>query len=147
MPLPPPTDLIPVPPPPALDARLPGVAREAMLGLLAEQPLAMGVAQVLRGHGEVLDEAEELDWAVRHWEAARRAGQRWSADFGECWRQIEFAATALLLEQLAALDPLSDAALPRMALVVRAATRYRELKPLLPWLETQRPGVTQRGFG
>lgn len=147
MPLPPPTDPIPNPSPPTLDAGLPRVAREAMQALLAEQPLAVGMAQVLRGRGEVLDEADELDWAVRHWEAARRAGEAWSADFGECWRQIEFVATALLLEQLATLDPLSDAALPRMALVVRAATRYRELKPLLPWLEQQRPGVTQRGFG
>lgn len=136
----------PLLPAPALPEDLPDVSRQALQRLLAEQPLALGLAALLRGEGRIWPEDQELDWAVRHWEAARRAGQAWSADFGECWRQIEFAATALLLEQLSGLDPQGEAALPRCALILRSATRYRELAPLLPWLERQRPGVTQKGF-
>lgn len=136
----------PLLPAPALPPDLPEISRQALQRLLAEQPLALGVAALLRGEGRVWPEEQELDWAVRHWEAARRAGQAWSADFGECWRQIEFAATALLLEQLSGIDPLGETALPRFALVLRSATRYRELAPLLPWAEQRRPGVTQKGF-
>jgi hypothetical protein len=133
-------------PAPELPASCPTGPATALRAVIDEQPAALGVAQCLRGYGLPWPEDLELDCAVRHWEAARRQGDDWSADFGACWRQIEFAATALLLAQLADLDPLGDPALPRMALVLRSATRYRELAPLLPWLEQRRPGVTQRGY-
>lgn len=38
--------------------------------------------------------------------------------------------------------------LPRFfAYAVKTASRYRELKPLLPLLEQLRPGVTQQAYG
>mgnify|MGYP000709283894 CR=1 FL=1 len=36
------------------------------------------------------DEAQQLDWGIRHWEAMRKAGLPVDSDFGEFWRQLEW---------------------------------------------------------
>lgn len=130
---------------------LPVAVNSALQASRTEQPgpapAGLGLALLLRGLGRVWEEEQELDWAIRYWEAARKAGIAWSSDFGECWRQIEFSAVELLLGQLGSLDLAGEQALPRFALLVRSCTRYREIAPLLPLLEQLRPGVTQRAFG
>ena len=110
----------------------------------APQPAAWRLALALRGGSAVLEEDQELDLAIRRWEAERRAGTAWSTDFGDCWRQIEWIAVVqqLLLLATAVSEPPALA----VARVVKTATRYRELSILLPLAEQLRPGSTQQGY-
>ena len=110
----------------------------------APQPAAWRLALDLRGGDTVWEEDQELDLAIRRWEAERRAGTAWSTDFGDCWRQIEWIA---VLQQLLRIAPAAaePPALP-LARLVKTATRYRELALLLPLAETLRPGITQQGY-
>ncbi|MBP8144816.1 MAG: phosphotransferase [Inhella sp.] len=119
-------------------------------------PAGYDLVSLLRDAFISWDEAQELDWAVRYWEAARKAGIGWSADFGECWRLMEWTALQRHLRILGVFCRLKhrDAKphylddLPRFfAYAVKTASRYRELKPLLPLLEQLRPGVTQQAYG
>ena len=119
-------------------------------------PAGYDVASLLRDAFISWDEEQELDWAVRYWEAARAAGIAWSVDFGEVWRQIEFTALQRHLRILGVFCRLKHrddkpqylADLPRfLAYAVKTATRYRELKPLLPLLEKLQPSLTQQAFG
>ena len=48
------------------------------------------VASLLRDAFISWDEEQELDWAVRYWDAARKAGLPVDADFGEFWRALEW---------------------------------------------------------
>jgi len=119
-------------------------------------PAGYDIASLLRDAFISWDEEQELDWAVRYWEAARAAGIAWSADFGEVWRLIEFTALQRHLRILGVFCRLKHrdgkpqylADLPRfLAYAVKTATRYRELKPLLPLLERLQPSLTQQAFG
>lgn len=109
----------------------------------APQPAAWQLALALRGGIEVIEEDQELDLAIRRWEAERRAGVPWSADFGECWRQIEWIA---VLQQLLLIAAASEPPALPLARLVKTATRYRELAILLPLAEQLRPGSTQQGY-
>lgn len=113
----------------------------------APQPAAWRLARDLRGGTEVIEEDQELDLAIRRWEAERRAGIAWRTDFGDCWRQIEWIAVLQQLLQLAAARAAGQEppALP-LARLVKTATRYRELAILLPLAEQLRPGSTQQGY-
>jgi N-acetylmuramate 1-kinase len=57
-------------------------------------PITYDVASMLRDAFISWDEARELDWAVRYWEQARRAGlplgDAMGQDFGEFWRALEW---------------------------------------------------------
>ena len=110
----------------------------------APQPAAWRLAFELRGGSAVLEEDQELDLAIRRWEAERRAGIAWSTDFGDCWRQIEWIAVIQQLLPVAAAVS-EPPALP-LARLVKTATRYRELAMLLPLAEQLRPGSTQQGY-
>lgn len=119
-------------------------------------PAGYDLVALLRDAFISWDEAQELDWAVRYWEAARRAGIAWSADFGECWRLMEWTALQRHLRILGVFCRLKHRDgkphylddLPRFfAYAVKTASRYRELAPLLPLLEQLRPGVTQQAYG
>ena len=110
-------------------------------------PMLHDVAQLLRADGVSVDEAQELDAAIRWWDGARRAGLPVEADFGECWRALEWMA---LLQQLLRLaeggasdagntcDAGTEAGL--LAAVSKVALRYGPLKPLLRPLPVQ-PGA------
>jgi hypothetical protein len=133
-----------------LATRMPDAARWQTLldGLqqkLAEapQPVAWRLALALRGGSVVLEEDQELDLAIRRWEAERRAGIAWSADFGDCWRQIEWIA---VVQQLLLIAAAGDSPALPLARLVKTATRYRELAALLPLAEQLRPGSTQQGY-
>lgn len=94
------------------------------------------------------DEAQEIDGAVRWWQAARDArvplGDAMQADFGECWRALEWMGLQRHLHQMGAWcrrppgagDPRDSEVLARLfGHATRVALRYGPLKPLLPLLE------------
>jgi len=94
-------------------------------------PLGLDLCALLRNPDCVLDEADELDLAIRYWEAARRVLPGVELDFGSFWRDFEWAALASHLGLLA--GQIATQAAPQRCLlahIVRTATRYIELKPL-----------------
>ncbi|HEY2187721.1 MAG TPA: phosphotransferase, partial [Caldimonas sp.] len=53
-------------------------------------PIAYDVASLLRDAFISWHEEQELDWAIRYWEAARKAALPVPADFGAFWRSVEW---------------------------------------------------------
>ncbi|MBV8380314.1 MAG: hypothetical protein JO369_06070 [Paucibacter sp.] len=104
-------------------------------------PVGLDLAALLRHPACVLDEADELDLLIRYWEAARRALPDVDLDFGNFWRDFEWAALAWHLDRIA-----TEAAPDRrlLAHVVRTATRYIELKPLTLLIDAE--GLLADGF-
>jgi N-acetylmuramate 1-kinase len=103
-------------------------------------PISYDVASMLRDAFISWDEARELDWAVRYWDAARKAGLPVDADFGEFWRQVEWMGLQRHLKVLGIFcrlkhrdgKPGYSADLQRFfGYVYKVATRYAPLKPLL----------------
>ena len=101
-------------------------------------PLGFDLAALLRDPACVLDEADELDLAIRYWERARHALPGVDADFGAFWRGFEWAALARHLRLVAARPESASRLAPGqaraerrlLAHIVRTATRYMALKPL-----------------
>ena len=107
-------------------------------------PIAYDMASLLRDAFISWDEEREIDWAVRYWEAARRATLPVADDFGEYWRQLEWIGLQRHLKVLGIFcrlkhrdgKPKYSEDLPRFfAYATRVATRYRDLQPLLALLE------------
>ena len=107
-------------------------------------PIAYDVASLLRDAFISWDEAQELDWAVRYWEAARRVGLPVDADFGEFWRALEWIGLQRHLKVLGIFcrlkyrdgKPAYSADLPRFfAYAHKVAARYSALRPLSRLLE------------
>jgi aminoglycoside/choline kinase family phosphotransferase len=65
----------------------PGVLdfQDAVLG-----PITYDMVSLVRDAFISWDEAQVLDWSVRYWEKARRAGLPLAEDFGEFWRAFEW---------------------------------------------------------
>lgn len=132
---------------------------QRICGLLVTAACAQTVGDdlvlLLRDPAFDWDEPQEIDWAVRWWELARRAGLPVDADFGECWRAYEWQG---LLHDLVAMgtacrahhegaQPLAAADLQRrLAHASRVALRYGPLKPLLRLLEPLSGARVQAGF-
>ncbi|HET6599380.1 MAG TPA: phosphotransferase, partial [Burkholderiaceae bacterium] len=53
-------------------------------------PISYDVACLLRDAFISWDEEQEIDWAVRYWQAARAAALPVADDFGEFWRALEW---------------------------------------------------------
>ncbi len=107
-------------------------------------PISYDVASMLRDAFISWDEAQEIDWAVRYWEAARQAGLPVDADFGEFWRQLEWMGLQRHLKVLGIFcrlkhrdgKPKYSEDLPRFfAYAHKVATRYNGLGPLARLLE------------
>jgi aminoglycoside/choline kinase family phosphotransferase len=107
-------------------------------------PIAYDMASLLRDAFISWDEEREIDWAVRYWEAARRASLPVADDFGEFWRQLEWIGLQRHLKVLGIFCRLKhrdgkakySEDLPRFfAYATKVAARYRELQPLLALLE------------
>jgi N-acetylmuramate 1-kinase len=107
-------------------------------------PISYDVASLLRDAFLSWEEERELDWAVRYWEAGRRAGLPLVDDFGEFWRQLEWMGLQRHLKVLGIFcrlkhrdgKPAYAADLPRFfGYATKVALRYRPLQPLLPLLE------------
>lgn len=113
-------------------------------------PLTHDLAALLRPAHEAWDEALELDWAVRYWEHARKAGLPVNADFGEFWQQLEWTG---LLRHLSLLGVLCGRTaeppeLPLlMAQAIKVSARYKQLSPLAQLLGELKGGLVQTGFG
>jgi N-acetylmuramate 1-kinase len=65
----------------------PGVLdfQDAVMG-----PIAYDVASLYRDAFISWEEEQVLDWVVRYWQKARRAGLPVSSDFGSFWRDFEW---------------------------------------------------------
>jgi len=110
----------------------------------AAGPIAYDVASLLRDAFISWDEEREIDWAIRYWEAARRATLPVGDDFGEFWRQVEWIGLQRHLKVLGIFCRLKhrdgkakySEDLPRFfAYATKVAGRYRELQPLLALIE------------
>jgi hypothetical protein len=105
-----------------------------------------GIAALLRPADQAWDEAQEIDWAVRHWEASRAAGQldeELSTDFGEYWRRLEWSA---LRQHLVLLGQGHAQERRLLAHVAKTSARYVALGPLKRAMEARHPELFDLGF-
>jgi len=107
-------------------------------------PIVYDIACLLRDAFISWDEEQELDWAVRYWEVAGKAGLPVDRDFGEFWRALEWMGLQRHLKVLGIFSrlkhrdakPAYSADLPRFfAYAHKVASRYSELRPLSRLLE------------
>jgi hypothetical protein len=147
----------PLPPsPPDAPALRAGLARIADSGLdlvlqrlLDDAPQGSAtdaLAALLRPPELAWDESQEIDWAVRHWEACRAAGQLdedLAADFGEYWRQLEWSA---LRRHLTLLGQGHGEERRLLAYIVKTASRYVAFGPLKRAMEAKFPELFDLGF-
>lgn len=122
-------------------------------------PITYDVASMLRDAFLSWDEAQEIDWAVRWWEQARRAGlplgDEMGHDFGEFWRALEWMGLQRHLKVLGIFcrlkhrdgKPRYAEDLPRFFdYATKVAMRYAPLKPLLPLLQPLSGRRVESGF-
>jgi len=122
-------------------------------------PISYDLASLLRDAFVSWDEACEIDWAVRWWEQARRAGlplgDTFGHDFGEFWRALEWMGLQRHLKVLGIFcrlkhrdgKPKYAEDLPRFfAYATKVALRYRPLGPLLALLEPLSGQQVAAGF-
>lgn len=124
-----------------LDAVLQRLLDDAPLGSVTD-----GIAALLRPPELAWDEASEIDWAVRHWEACRAEGrldEDLAADFGEYWRRLEWSA---LRQHLALLGAGHAEERRLLAHIVKTASRYVALAPLKRAMEARFPEFFELGF-
>jgi hypothetical protein len=119
-------------------------------------PITYDLVSLLRDAYVEWDEEVQIDWAVRYWERARRAGLPVDPDFGSFWRDFEWMGLQRHLKVLGIFARLwhrdgKDAYLAQLPRVWRYAhrvcMRYSRLQSLALLLErlagTQRePGYT-----
>jgi len=119
----------------------PGVLdfQDAVLG-----PLSYDAVSLFRDAFLSWEEEQVLDWSVRYWEKAKRAGLPVNADFGEFWRAFEWMGLQRHLKVLGIFariryrdgKPKYLEDTPRFIGYARAvATRYAALAPLLRLLD------------
>ncbi|RZI97019.1 MAG: hypothetical protein EOP39_28430 [Rubrivivax sp.] len=104
------------------------------------------LAALLRPPSQSWDEPQEIDWAVRHWQASRAAGllqDDLAADFGEYWRRLEWSA---LRYHLTLLGQRHADERRLMAYIVKTASRYVGLGPLKRAMEARFPEFFELGF-
>ena len=118
-------------------------------------PIAYDVASLLRDAFISWDEEQELDWAIRYWEAARKAGLPVPGDFGDFWRAVEWIGLQRHLKVLGIFSrlkhrdgkPAYSADLPRFFNYAhKVATRYEALRPLGRLLEPLMGATTIEAF-
>jgi aminoglycoside/choline kinase family phosphotransferase len=118
-------------------------------------PITYDLVSLLRDAYIQWDEEMVLDWAIRYWERARRAGLPINPDIDAFYRDFEFMGLQRHLKVLGIFARLyhrdgKDAYLKDMPLVMeytrRAAGRYSELKPLLRLLDVLENKVQPAGF-
>ncbi len=118
-------------------------------------PVTYDLASLLRDAFISWDEAQEIDWAVRWWEQARRVGLPVHADFGEFWRALEWMGLQRHLKVLGVFcrlkhrdgKPHYATDLPRFfAYANKVAMRYAPLAPLARLLAPLSGTPVQAGF-
>ncbi len=118
-------------------------------------PVSYDLASLLRDAYVEWDEEVQLDWAVRYWEKARRAGVPVDDDFGVFWRGFEWMGLQRHLKVLGIFARLSqrdgkDGYLEDLPLVWRyahrVAMRYSGLKGLALLLERMAGTARESGY-
>lgn len=116
-------------------------------------PITYDLVSLLRDAYIEWDEERQIDWAVRYWEAARKASLPVPADFGEFYRDFEWMGLQRHIKVLGIFARLyhrdgKDGYLKDLPLVWRyarkVAERYGAFKPLLKLfdaLEGRAPAV------
>jgi aminoglycoside/choline kinase family phosphotransferase len=123
------------------DPRGPGILdfQDAVRG-----PITYDVASLLRDAFISWEEEQEIDWAVRYWQAARKAGLPMPDDFGDFWRELEWMGLQRHLKVLGIFcrlkhrdaKPAYSKDLPRFfAYAHKVSARYNALRPLSRLLE------------
>ncbi|MGH8636563.1 MAG: aminoglycoside phosphotransferase family protein [Burkholderiales bacterium] len=121
--------------------------QDAVLG-----PLSYDLVSLLKDAYVEWPEERVIDWAVRYWEMARRAGLPVRADFAEFYCDFEWMGVQRHLKVLGIFARLwhrdgkaryLDDLPPVLRYLERAASRYRELNPLARLLD-QLHGRTPR---
>lgn len=118
-------------------------------------PITYDVASLFRDAFVSWDEEQALDWIVRYWEKARKAGLPVRADFGEFYRELEWMGLQRHLKVLGIFARiryrdgkpayLEDA--PRFVKYVRdVAQRYATLAPLLRLFDRLEGRSEQAGY-
>ncbi len=107
-------------------------------------PITYDIASLYRDAYITWDEEQELDFVIRYWEMARRAGLPVHADFDAFYRDYEWMGAQRQIKVLGIFARLCHRDgkngylkdMPRvMAYLRRTCQRYRELKPLAQLLD------------
>jgi len=118
-------------------------------------PISYDMASLLKDAYIEWDEDLALDWLVRYWEQARKAGLPVAADFGEFFRDYEWMGVQRHVKVLGIFARLyhrdgKDGYLKDLPLVARylrkACERYSELSPLRKLLDRVEDKVTVLGY-
>jgi len=117
-------------------------------------PITYDLASLFKDAYIRWEEAEIIDWLIRYWEKARKAGLPVHDDFSEFYRDYEWMGVQRHLKILGIFARLyhrdgKDGYLKDLPLVMAylraACVRYIDLKPLLNLLDTIEPRVVQEG--
>lgn len=133
-------------------ARNPGIIdfQDAVYG-----PISYDMVSLLKDAYVEWDEDLALDWLVRYWEQARKAGLPVAADFGEFFRDYEWMGVQRHVKVLGIFARLfhrdgKDGYLKDLPLVARylrkACERYGELSPLRKLLDRVEDKITVLGY-
>ena len=118
-------------------------------------PITYDIVSLLRDAYIEWDEELVLDWAIRYWERAKRAGLPVAPDIDRFYRDFEFMGLQRHLKVLGIFARLyhrdgKDGYLKDLPLVMqytrKTASRYRELKPLLRLLDQLEDKAPQVGY-
>ncbi len=118
-------------------------------------PITYDLVSLLRDAYIQWDEEMVLDWAIRYWERARRAGLPVNPDVDMFYRDFEFMGLQRHLKVLGIFARLyhrdgKDAYLADIPLVMdytrKTAYRYKEFAPLIRLLDTLEENTTGVGF-
>jgi aminoglycoside/choline kinase family phosphotransferase len=118
-------------------------------------PISYDIASLMRDAFISWDEERVIDWTVRYWEAARKAGLPVPADFSEFYRQVEWMGLQRHLKVLGIFCRLNYrdgkgaylADLPRFLKYARdVSQRYVQLKPLARLLDVLDPQPVTVGY-
>ena len=118
-------------------------------------PITYDLASLLKDAYVRWDEARVIDWCVRYWERARKAGLPVHADFADFYRDFEWMGVqrhlkvAGIFARLAHRDG-KERYLADIPLVLdylqRACARYRELGPLAELLDRLHERTPTTGY-
>jgi aminoglycoside/choline kinase family phosphotransferase len=118
-------------------------------------PITYDLASLFKDAYIRWEEAEIIDWLIRYWEKARKAGLPVHEDFSVFYRDYEWMAVQRHLKVLGIFARLYHRDgkqgylkdLPLVMAYLRAAcSRYIDLKPLLNLLDTLEPQGSKEGY-
>jgi len=118
-------------------------------------PITYDLASLFKDAYISWEEADVLDWLIRYWENARKAGLPVHEDFGEFYRDYEWMGVQRHLKVLGIFARLchrdgKDGYLKDLPLVMhylrRACERYIDLKPLLRLLDELEVNKPEVGY-